>query len=346
VREALVPQTEPVLRISLVAVPEASPGTLAGLHEVFCEFAPLSRVDPAVAGEQPFALDIVTPRPGPMRLGMGLALTESRSVDDVVSTDIVIVPPVMAPADADWQTGRYPEVLAWMHRMHDAGAQICSACSGALLLAETGLLDGRTATTHWALAGTFQRLFPAVSLALDKTLIIEGERRQFMLSGAASAWQDLALCLIAQHLGTAVAQAVARFHALNAHLDGMAPYAVFVPRLDHGDAAVTRAQRWIAENLACRSPVESMSARADMAARNFKRHFTRATGYTPIHYVQALRIEEAKRLLERTTESVGEIAWRVGYDEPAFFRRLFKRLVGLTPNEHRRRFNMSRFAKV
>lgn len=341
-----MPLTEPALRISLVAVPEASPGTLAGLHEVFCEFTPLRWVDPSLGSYQPFALEVVTPQPGPLCLGMGLALTEPRGVEEVSSTDIVIVPPLMVPADTEWQTGRYPGVLAWMRRMHEGGAQICSACTGALLLAETGLLDGRTATTHWALGDTFGRLFPAVTLALDKTLIIEGERRQFVLSGAASAWQDLALCLIAQHLGTAVAQAVARFHALNAHLDGMAPYAVFVPRLDHGDAAVARAQRWIASNLDCRSPVESMSAHADMAERNFKRHFTQATGYTPIRYVQALRVEEAKRLLERTGEAIDEIAWRVGYDEPAFFRRLFKRLVGLTPHEHRRRFSMSHLGKV
>ncbi len=336
---------EPVRRVSLVAVPEASPGTLAGLHEVFGEFAPLRWVDPSLDWDQPFALEVVTVRRGPLHLGMGLSVMDVRGVDEVADTDIVIVPPLVVPADGGWQTGRYPEMVAWLHRMHADGAQICSACSGALLLAETGLLDGRKATTHWALAETFHRLFPAITLALDKTLIVEGDRGQFVLSGAASAWQDLALCLIAQHLGTTAAQAVAKFHALNTHLDGMAPYTVFVPRFDHGDAAVTRAQQWIAANPACRSPVESMRVEADMSGRNFKRHFTHATGYTPIRYVQALRIDEAKRLLEQTREPIDEGAWQVGYDNPAFFRRLFRRLVGLTPHEHRRRFNLSRFGQ-
>lgn len=336
--------SEPVRRISLVAVPEASPGTLAGMREVFGEFAPLRWIDPSLNFRQPLALEVVAPKRGPLDLGMGLSLTGARGVEEVAGTDIVIVPPLILPGGGDWQPGRYPEVVAWMQRMHEGGAQLCSACSGALLLAETGLLDGRTATTHWALADTFRRLFPRVNLALDKTLIIEGERRQLILSGAASAWQDLALCLIAQHLGAAAAQAVARFHALSTHLDGMAPYSVFVPRFHHGDAVVTRAQHWIASNLDAPSPVEAMSAGADMSPRHFKRRFTEATGYTPIRYVQMLRIDEAKRLLEQTRQPVDEIAWAVGYEEPAFFRRLFRRLVGLSPGEHRRRFSVSRFS--
>lgn len=339
-----MPPHEPIRRISLVAVPEASPGTLAGMCEVLGEFAPLRWVDPSLDFRQPFALEVVTPQRGPLDLGRGLSLTGTRSVDEVGSTDIVIVPPLVLAEDGDWQTGRYPGVVGWMQRMHESGAQLCSACSGALLLAETGLLDGRTATTHWALADTFRRLFPAVDLALDKTLIIEGERRQLVLSGAASAWQDLVLCLIARHLGAAAAQAVARFHALSTHLEGMAPYSVFVPRFDHGDAAVARAQRWIAANLASASPVESMSAAEAMSPRHFKRRFTDATGHSPIRYVQMLRIDEAKRLLEQTRQPVDEIAWAVGYEEPAFFRRLFRRLVGLSPGEHRRRFSLSRFA--
>lgn len=340
-----MPPKEPFRKISLVAVPEASPGTLVGLQEVLGEFAPLSWVDSSLAYRQPFALEIVAPRDGPLNLGMGMALTEARGVDRVTGSDIVIVPPLILAGDGDWQPGRYPEVVAWMQRMHEGGAQLCSACSGALLLAETGLLDGRTATTHWALAETFRRLFPTINLELDKTLIIEGDRRKLVMSGAATAWQDLALCLVAQHLGAAAAQAVAKFHALGTHLDGMAPYSVFVPRFTHGDAVVARAQHWIAANLTAPSPVESMSAQAGMSGRHFKRRFMEATGYKPIRYVQMLRIDAAKRLLEQTREAVDEIAWRVGYDEPAFFRRLFRRQVGLSPREHRRRFSLSRFVE-
>lgn len=339
-----MPPHEPVRRISLVAVPEASPATLAGLQEVFGEFAPLRWVDPSLSYRRPFVLEVVTPEPGSLDLGMGLSLAGTRGADEVAETDIVIVPPLVLSADGGWDPGRYPAMVAWLQRMHDGGAQLCSACSGALLLAETGLLDGRTATTHWALAEVFRRVFPEVGLALDRTLIVEGERRELVLSGAASAWQDLALYLIARNLGVAAAQAVARFHALGTHLDGMVPYSVFVPRVDHGDAVVARAQDWIAANFACASPVASMSTRAGLSARHFKRRFMDATGYTPIRYVQMLRIDEAKRLLEQTRQPADEIAWAVGYEEPASFRRLFRRLVGLSPGEHRRRFSLSRFA--
>ncbi|MDN3519396.1 helix-turn-helix domain-containing protein [Aquisalimonas lutea] len=328
--------------VCLVAVPEASAGTVTELFEALQDFSPLSWVDPSLGHTRPFSLGIVAPGDGPLRFRSGLTLAGTSRVDEVTRTDIVIVPPLMVPAGGDWQTGRYPETVAWLRRMHDAGAQLCSACTGLLLLAETGLLDGRTATTHWAIAEMFRRTFPAVSLDLDKTLIVAGERQQFLLSGAASAWQDLALCLIARYLGTAVAQACARFHALNAHVEGMAPYRAFLPRLDHDDAAVQRAQHWIGENLACAAPVDSMSIQARLSERNFKRRFTRATGLTPLRYVQELRIDQAKKLLERTREPVHEIAWLVGYEDPAFFRRLFKRLVGITAHEHRRRFSLSR----
>lgn len=338
-----MPVNEPVRRISLVAVPEASPGTLAGLQEVFGEFAPLRWVDPSLDYRQPFALDVVTPEPGRLELGLGLLLGGTRGVEEITATDIVIVPPLLVSAGGDWQTGRYPGMVAWLQRMHEGGAQLCSACSGALLLAETGLLDGRSATTHWALADTFRRVFPAIGLSLDRTLIVEGDRQQLVTSGAASAWQDLALFLVAQHLGVGAAQAVARFHALSTHLDGMAPYTVFMPRYDHGDAVVARARQWVAKNLSTPSPVESMSAGAGMSGRNFKRRFMKATGYTPLRYVQMLRVDAAKRLLEQTSQPVDEVAWSVGYDEPALFRRLFKRLVGLSPREHRRRFSLSRF---
>lgn len=325
--------------VSLVATPDIILGTLAGLRDVFGCFEALGWFDEALPRHPPFTVDIVAPDHAPLVLSGGVALAWTRPLRDVTHTDLVLLPSLMV-TDGEWHTGRHPELVDWLRAMHEAGAELCSACSGSLLLAETGLLDGRTATMHWAYADTFRRHFPHVTLQLEKALIVEGERQEIVMSGASSSWHDLALYLVARHLGTAVAQAVAKFFAFDLHVDSMEAYAVFIPRLDHGDAAVEHAQHWIARHLTCHSPVEGMAASSDTPERSFKRRFLKATGYTPIHYVQALRLNEAKRLLERTRWPIDEIAWEVGYEDPTFFRRLFKRRVGVTPGAHRRKFSL------
>ncbi|WP_290649922.1 DJ-1/PfpI family protein [Aquisalimonas sp.] len=185
-------------------------------------------------------------------------------------------------AGGKWQTDRYPALVEWIADMHAASAELYSVCSGTLLLAETGLLDGRRAAMHWAYADTFRRNFPAVRLQPDKALVTEGERNELVMSGAASSWHDLVLFLIARHLGTPAAQAVAKFFALEFHRDGMAPYTVFVPPRDHGDATIQGAQWWITANLDNPCPVEGMAEVGGVSERSFKRRFRKATGY--IHH--------------------------------------------------------------
>lgn len=329
----------PPLHVSLVAVPDVMVGTLSGLYDVFRCFGALGWFDPALASNPPFAVDIVAPGASPLETASGLPIVTSRRMTDLARTDIVIVPSTMV-ADGAWRTGRYPGVVDWLRRMHDDGALLCSACSGAMLIAETGLLDGREATAHWAYADTFRANFPAVRLRLEAPLLVTGERGQLVMSGASSSWQDLALYLIARTIGPATAQAVAKFYAFQWHIDGMAPYAVFEPRTDHGDAVVLRMQTWVAAHLAAYNPVEEMVDRSGLPERSFKRRFRRATGHAPISYVQQLRVERAKKMLETGDAPVEEIGWSVGYEDPSSFRRLFKRLTGLTPGAYRRRFRV------
>jgi transcriptional regulator GlxA family with amidase domain len=223
---------------------------------------------------------------------------------------------------------------------------LCSACSGVLLLAETGLLDGKEATIHWAYARTFRHNFPNVRLSLEKVLVTAGERQQFVMSGASASWHDLVLYLVARHVGPTAAQAIAKFMLLQWHVDGQAPYVVFEAPTDHGDAVVLDAQRWLSESFSIAAPVEQMVKRSSLAERSFKRRFSRATGYSPIVYVQHVRIEEAKRRLERTDEPIEEISWAIGYEDPAFFRRLFKRITRVTPGDYRRKFRLPDFVNA
>jgi transcriptional regulator GlxA family with amidase domain len=155
----------------------------------------------------------------------------------------------------------------------------------------------------------------------------------------------MVLYLIAHHVGATVAQEVARMFALQWHQDGLTPYMIFEGRTDHGDAEILNAQEWLSTNFSIANPVDEMIRRSKLAERTFKRRFANATGIAPLAYVQRLRIEDAKRRLERTESPVDEISWRVGYEDAAFFRRLFKRTIGMTPGAYRRRFQIPDFAR-
>ena len=332
------------LRVSIVAIPDAVISTMTGIYDVLCAFRTLGRLDPSIPESPPFEVEIVASRRGSVTLASGVPITAQRAIDEITETDIVIAPSILLGANG-WQTGRYPGLVAWASRMHAQGALLCSACSGVFLLAETGLFDGRETTVHWGYAEAFQKVFPQVPLRPDRVLVVSGIREELITSGASMTWHDLVLYLIARHVGSTAAQTVARYFALQWHHDGLAPYIVFSGRRDHGDAVVGDAQGWLATHFSVASPVEEMVRRSGLAERTFKRRFSEATGFAPIDYVQRLRIEDAKRRLERTAAPADEISWKVGYEDPAFFRRLFKRVTGVTPGAYRKRFQVPEFGR-
>ncbi|NLF53706.1 MAG: helix-turn-helix domain-containing protein [Thauera phenolivorans] len=338
-----VPPGQPSRHVCLVALPDGAVSTLFGLFDAMNAFALMGLSDAAAGVQAPFRLDIVGERSGPLALASGVEITVGRSIDSVEASDIVIVPSVVL-GPRGWTKGRYPRLVEWLARMHAHGAVLCSACSGIFLVAETGLFDGRDATVHFGYARAFAAAYPAVSIHPERALVIAGRREELVSSGASTTWHDLVLYLFARYAGASAAQQVARMFALQWHQDGLAPYIVFEGRTDHGDAEIVSAQQWLSEHFAVAHPVDEMIRRSRLAERTFKRRFAAATGLTPIAYVQRLRIEDAKRRLERTDASIDEISWRVGYEDAAFFRRLFKRTTGLTAGAYRRCFRMPAFA--
>jgi transcriptional regulator GlxA family with amidase domain len=329
------------VRVSIVATPDALVSPVSGLFETLISVGPFAAAEADLPPDSaPFDVEIVGRFAGPMRSASGLSITAHRSVDEVAETDIVIVPSMEMHGSGDWIPGRNPRIVAWIRDMHAGGATICSACSGGMLTAETGLLDGHEATVHWLSEAAFRTRHPNVTLRIDQALVVSGEGGRLVCSGAATAWHDLALYLVARHVGPATANAIARFGLMQWHRDGQAAFQVFDPPTNHGDGAIAAAQRWIADNVAVANPVEQMVEHSGLTARTFKRRFKGATDETPIAYVQRLRVERAKRWLEQSSDPVEEISWAVGYEDPASFRRLFKRLTGLTAGEYRRRFRL------
>ena len=330
------------LHVSILGLPEATHSTVAGLADTFNVFEMLRGMDDALPEQRPFHAEVLDVTPDDAQ-PQACAFRAQRHIREVDATDIAIVP-ALAVDPLGWEPAGYHNVVEWLRTMHARGVTVCSTCSGALVLAQTGLLDNLDATTHWAFEETFRRHFPHIDLRLEKLLVQTGASDEIIMSGAAGSWHDLALYLIAHHVGHAAAQFVARFLLLEWHVDGQQAYRVFKPSRNHGDAVVTVAQGWLDHNLTASHPVETMVASSGLASRTFSRRFAQATGLSPIQYVQQLRVEAAKRRLERSDASVEQIAWQVGYEDPAFFRRLFKRITGISPGRYRRKLKVPAYA--
>ena len=337
-RRKTQPHSRPC-HVSLVALPDAAVSTLFGIYDVMNASILMDLSDRG----RPFHVEIVGNAKGPLKLASGVPVEVQRAVDTIEKTDIVIVPSVLLRREG-WEKRRYPRLVDWVNRMYERGAVLCSACSGIFLLAETGLFDGRDATVHFHYARAFADAYPGVPIHPEKVLVISGTREELVSSGASTSWHDLVLHLIARYAGSNTAREVARLFALQWHHEGLAPYIVFEGRSDHGDADIRSAQRWLSKHFSVANPVGEMIRRSKLAERTFKRRFTSATSLTPLVYVQRLRIEDAKRRLERTEASVDDVSWQVGYEDPAFFRRLFKRITGLSPAVYRKRFSLPEFA--
>jgi transcriptional regulator GlxA family with amidase domain len=324
--------------IALLAAAETSPSVLYGLYDVLYSVGAVYP-DMTIGEPGPDALDvrIVAAEAEPFRCAGGVTVEPRAAIGTIEHVDVVIVCDMYTPI-YEPPRGRYPREVAWLRKLHAGGALIASVCSGSLLLAEAGLLDGCDAAAHWAYADLFRRYYPAVTMREDSVLCLSSEQAGIVTAGGVTAWHDLALYLIARLCGQQQALQTAKIFLLSGHEDGQLPYGAMTRRIDASDAVIGDCQSWIAENYRADNPVQRMAEHSGLNPRTFARRFRTATGYQPIDYVQALRVEEAKQMLETSETGVDEIAGAVGYDDPASFRRLFKRRAGLTPAAYRRKF--------
>ena len=279
---------------------------------------------------------------GPLRLCTGVSIIPQAPIAEATRTDVVFVPNVMINSAKDLRA-LDRRLLDWITRMHERGAHLYAACGGSLALAEAGLLEGQQATTHWSYAPLFRQQYPNVDLHEDRILVQAGQGHTIVCSGGASSWQDLALLLIAKHGGTEEAIRMSKFFLYQWHRDGQLPYASMIANAQHGDAVIVRCQTWLAQNYERSDIVAKLVRRSGLPKRTFDRRFRAATGYSPLAYVQALRVEEAKHLLETGNQPIEAIAQEVGYEDLASFRRLFRRLAGMSPGDYRRKLQVPAF---
>lgn len=228
--------------------------------------------------------------------------------------------------------------IKWLAEQHATGTLVCSVCAGAFLLAESGLLAGRTATTHWIHSEKLAQRFPDIRIDADKLIIDEGD---IITAGGVMAWVDLGLNLIERFLTPTAMLSAARFFLVDAAGRQQRFYSSFAPRMGHGDKRVLKVQHWLHKHCAESISIPGMAARASLGERTFLRRFRKSTGVTPTEYVQQLRVLKARESLEFSRLTVNEIAWVVGYKDPGSFRRVFRAVVGLSPVDYRRRFGVA-----
>jgi len=328
----------PPLDIQLLALPESAGSSLYGMLDVLATTGTLWRelagLDRGPSLIRPRLLSLTRER---FTCGHGIPVKPDLAIGDDVRPDILIITDFwLAPDDA--MGDRYDELKAWLRECRAGDTTIYSACTGSVLLAAAGLLDGLEVASHWAYEDLFRRNFPAVRFDPAPNICFSDETGRLVTAGGASSWHDLALHIISRHVSPGEALRTAKVYLMKWHSEGQLPYANRVRRLPHADSVVRRAENWLAENYCDADPVAGVVAACGIAERSLKRRFRQATGVTLIAYAQNLRIEAAKRGLETGRKPVDEIAGGVGYENVAFFRRLFKRCTGLSPGEYRRMF--------
>lgn len=227
------------------------------------------------------------------------------------------------------------EMMQWLQLQHRQGCYIASMCTGAFVLAEAGLLDGRCATTHWVFSEQFAKRFPKVKLQTERTVTDDG---QIMCSGGSTSGSDLLLHLIRKFASPQLAAECAKKLLVDVSVRSQTPYSSTTFKKNHADADILKIQIWLERHIAEAILMEHVAQDFGLSMRNFIRRFKEATEQTPIQYLQNLRLEKAKFLLESSQESFDQITLRVGYEDSNSFRRLFKERVGLSPTLYRKRF--------
>lgn len=324
--------------IALLAIPEVTASTLFGMYDLFAGVGrDWEMLVSGAPGQPKLQACVVAASAEPLRAANGVWIQPDHALADCPPVDFICISDALIAPDAELE-GRFEAEVAWLRERYAAGASLASACAGGLLLAEAGLLSGFDATMHWAYCDALAARHPDVRVHPDRAVVLTGEGQRIFMAGGGASWQDLALFMIARLLGATVAMQTARANLIQWHRLGQQPFAGLARSAQADDALIARCQEWIAEHYDQDRCVAQMTELSRLPERSFKRRFARATGMSPLEYVHTLRIEEAKQQLESSELPIEAIAQEVGYEDAGFFGGLFKRKVGMTPAQYRRRF--------
>ncbi|MEN8190378.1 MAG: helix-turn-helix domain-containing protein [Thermodesulfobacteriota bacterium] len=321
--------------VKILGLDDSAATTITGPHDVLSLVGVASNFLQGKEPEPLFNVEIVTPGGRPAKCFNGVEVNAHRAMEDVDGCDLVIVSALL---DIEQTLERQGNIISWLRQQYESGAVLASVCTGSFVLAETGLLDHKIATTHWGMAEEFRARYPLVDLKVERLITDSGD---ILCSGAFNAFIDLSMYVVEKSCGREIAinTAKALVHDMGRSLQS--PYSVFNFQHEHGDKLILKIQQRLESEYSRPLSIESLALENGLGKRTLERRFKAATGDSPLLYLQRVRVEAAKHRLEQGGQTFSEISYAVGYDDPGFFRKLFKKFTGLRPSEYREKFTRS-----
>ena len=255
-------------------------------------------------------------------------------ISTITKTNLVIIPSLNHNYEKAVKGNEL--LIDWIAKQYKAGAEIASICTGAFMLASSGLLDGRSCSTHWAAADNFRSMFPEVHLQADKLITDENG---IYTNGGAYSFLNLIIYLVEKYYDRQTAIYCAKVFQIDIDRQTQSAFTIFTGQKLHGDEMIKKAQAFIESNLQEKISVEDLSSMFAIGRRNFDRRFIKATGNTPVEYSQRVRIESAKKAFENTRKTISEVMYEVGYSDIKAFREVFRKLTGMSPMEYKNKYN-------
>ncbi len=271
---------------------------------------------------------------GDLHLDEGLFSIHPEDLRQIGPPDLVIIPAVSHQYDR--LIAENAALITWIREAYKSGAEVASMCTGAFLLAATGLLDGKSCSTHWNAASAFGRMFPRVELRSDKVVTAE---QGIYTNGGAYSFLNLVLVLVERYFDRETAIYCSKIFQIDIERASQSPFSIFQSQKEHGDPVVERAQQYLEEHLDKKISFEQLASTLAVSRRNFDRRFIKATGNTPMEYLQRVKVEVAKSTLEKGRKSIFEVMSDVGYADDKAFREVFKRITGISPLDYRARYS-------
>jgi transcriptional regulator GlxA family with amidase domain len=255
-------------------------------------------------------------------------------ISAIKKTDLIIIPSLNHNYETSVKKNRL--LIDWIGQQYREGAEIASICTGAFLLASSGLLDGKSCSTHWSAAGQLKQLFPNVEVKADQLITDEDA---IYTNGGAYSFLNLIIYLVEKYYDRQTAIFCSKVFQIEMDRQSQSPFTIFTGQKMHGDEVVKKAQAFIESKLHEKISVEHLSSRFAVGRRNFDRRFIKATGNTPVEYAQRVKMEAAKRAFETTRKTVSEVMFDVGYSDAKAFREVFRKITGVSPLVYRTKYN-------
>ncbi len=320
-----------MITVAILALDNVLASSVMGPMDVFCQTGATWNFITGKDEVSYFDVKIVSKDGKPVRSKNQTPVYPHCSIWNIESPDLILI-----SSFSDYRTLETSyEAIDWLKTQNKNGATIASVCAGTYILAETGLLNGKTATTHWGFENDFRKRYPEVDLQSQKIITDEGN---LLSSGGCNSYIDLSIYLVERYCGRDIALESSKAMLHDIGRQSQEPYAVYQFATEHNDSKIRSIQKWLEENYNRHIDIKSLAENFGLSRRVFERRFKAATGNTPLLYLQRLRVEFAKHQLERTSGSFSEIAVSVGYEDTSFFRKLFKKHTNLLPKEYRTKF--------